>query len=799
MDKVSPTGKPLAGTTLLEMEGDLADQMVGGINRFLQRQLKASIDRRARHWKRDFSSHANYVQSIEKNRQHFSKIIGLTDQRPAVQLQVMTDVSGTNAPQAQLAQGRGYQIFAVRWTVIKGVEAEGLLLQPDRHPRADVVALPDCDWTPEMLVGLESGVPSTAQFARRLAENGCRVLVPLLIDRRTTYSGAAWLAMTNQPHREFIYRAAFELGRHIIGYEVQKILAAVDWFQHQQGTKRPIGVIGYGEGALLALYGAAADTRIDATAVCGYFQKRETLWREPIYRNVFGLLDEFGDAELATLVAPRALCIEACQHPQINGPPPGSTPPQGGTPGVLRTPPVGEVEGEFARARRLLTPLRPAPRHTMVKNPGGPPGSQAVLEEFLRGLGIKSRLVRIGPIPRAQLHSPDPQARLARQFAQLLDHTQTLLAAAQFRRKEFWVRNPSRRLDAGKKVMRQDDYLPRVCPGDRAANAATWQRAARWYRRYFWDEIIGRLPKPRMALKPRTRQIYDEAQYRGYEVVLDVYRDVFASGTLLVPKSIKEGEERPLVVCQHGLEGRPRDVADPQVNDPCYNQYACRLAERGFVTYAPQNPYVGENAFRVLERMANPLKRSLFSFIVRQHERALEWLAALAFVDPKRMAFYGLSYGGMTAMRVPALLEQYCLSICSANYNEWAWKAASLTPYSYMFSEEHEMPQFDLANTFNYGEMSWLICPRPFMVERGHRDLVAPDEWVAYEYARTRRHYVLLGLGDRTEIEFFDGGHTINGQGTFRFLERHLKWPRKKSIDTCGDNPILLHSKHGLK
>jgi hypothetical protein len=32
-----------------------------------------------------------------------------------------------------------------------------------------------------------------------------------------------------------------------------------------------------------------------------------------------------------------------------------------------------------------------------------------------------------------------------------------------------------------------------------------------------------------------------------------------------------------------------------------------------------------------------------------------------------------------------------------------------------------------------------------------------------------------LGLGDKTEIEFFNGGHTINGQGTFRFLEKHLK------------------------
>jgi hypothetical protein len=37
---------------------------------------------------------------------------------------------------------------------------------------------------------------------------------------------------------------------------------------------------------------------------------------------------------------------------------------------------------------------------------------------------------------------------------------------------------------------------------------------------------------------------------------------------------------------------------------------------------------------------------------------------------------------------------------------------------------------------------------------------------------------VKLGLGDRTEIEYFDGPHTIHGQGTFEFLHRHLRWPR---------------------
>ena len=35
-----------------------------------------------------------------------------------------------------------------------------------------------------------------------------------------------------------------------------------------------------------------------------------------------------------------------------------------------------------------------------------------------------------------------------------------------------------------------------------------------------------------------------------------------------------------------------------------------------------------------------------------------------------------------------------------------------------------------------------------------------------------------LGLADRTKIEFFQGGHSINGEGTFDFLHEHLDWPK---------------------
>jgi hypothetical protein len=37
--------------------------------------------------------------------------------------------------------------------------------------------------------------------------------------------------------------------------------------------------------------------------------------------------------------------------------------------------------------------------------------------------------------------------------------------------------------------------------------------------------------------------------------------------------------------------------------------------------------------------------------------------------------------------------------------------------------------------------------------------------------------YDELGLGDRTEIEHFNGGHSINGQRSFQFLEKHLRGP----------------------
>ncbi len=181
----------------------------------------------------------------------------------------------------------------------------------------------------------------------------------------------------------------------------------------------------------------------------------------------------------------------------------------------------------------------------------------------------------------------------------------------------------------------------------------------------------------------------------------------------------------------------------------------------------------------MLQRKANPLGLTLFSFITRQHATTLDWLTTLPNVDADRIAFYGLSYGGKTAMRVPAMEPRYCLSICSGDFNDNVAKNASVDySRSFLFTLEYEMPEWNAGDNFNYAEMAALVAPRPFIVERGHDDGVADDEKVAAEYAKVRRLYSQLKIPYSTEIEFFDGVHEIHADGTFRFLRKQLGWPR---------------------
>jgi len=734
--------KPLLpGTQPLTWHDDIASRKVAGIDRFLLREIEKSKDGRARFWKRDFSSAENYTKSLEPNRQRLAHILGVRD--PRVKFDSPELVAALNRP-ALLLETERYSVYAIRWPAVRDVWGEGLLLTPKNgKPVASVVAIPDARQSPEQIAGVIAGTSPRSQFARRLAESGCRVIVPVLIDRKVeARNGRAKLSS-----REFLYRPSFELGRHLIGYEIQKVLAAVDWLSKDDPN---VGVIGYSEGGMLALYSAALDPRIKSACVSGYFSDRRSMWQEPIDRNVFGLLEQFGDAELASMIAPRAITIEVSRGPQI------TVGGDGGAPGELWMPEVDTIRKEAERARTLAGDFATSIQIVARADGSGDYGGDEALSTFAKSLSADAKLAP-PPDKAAELLAneiPDVPGRMARQMRQIEQDTQRLLEESAGVRADF-MKN-----------------LNTKSPEEYARTSAE-------YRKIFYEQVIGKFDYPLLDPKPRTRLAYETEKWRGYEVVLDVFEDVFAYGILLVPNDLKEGEKRPVVVCQHGLEGRPQDLVTGKKD--AYRDFAAKLAERGFITFAPQNPYIFTDRFRTLQRKANPLGKSLFSIITPQHQQIINWLKTLPNVDGNRIGFYGLSYGGKTAMRVPAILTDYCLSICSADFNEWVWKNASTSsPYSYVWSGEYEIFEFDLGSTFNYAEMAALIAPRPFMVERGHFDGVAPDEKVAHEFAKVRFLYeAKLGLKDMCQIEWFVGPHTINGKGTFEFLHNHLNWPAR--------------------
>ena len=294
------------------------------------------------------------------------------------------------------------------------------------------------------------------------------------------------------------------------------------------------------------------------------------------------------------------------------------------------------------------------------------------------------------------------------------------------------------------------------------------------YRRVWWDEIWGRLRPEATPPNPRSRKFTETEKWTGYELLIDLRPDLLLWSYVLVPNSIPAGERRPVIV---GRGGRPGDVIerDPAIRATrVYNTYGAKLADLGFVFVAPHLPV----EIRQVQRKANTVGLSIYSVIFEQHERLLDWLVSQPWVDPERIGFYGLSFGGKVAERVPAAIDRYALSISSGNFNEWGWKMAS-TQFraSYLVANEYEMFDFRLSSTFSSAECAALIAPRPFMVERGHDDGVGIDEWVAFEYAKVSRLYAKLGIPDRTRIEYFNGPHVIHGVGTFEFIQQHFQWP----------------------
>ncbi len=187
--------QPLPGTSELLEQRPLDVVMVEGIDRFALREIETARQQRASLWNYDYTSLAAYRASLAPYRERFAERIGVVDQRAEAD---GIEFNATTTQSSLVAENDLYTVHSVSWPVLDGISAEGLFLQPKKKPVARVVAIPDADWTPEMITGLSDG--SDSNFAGDLAAFGCEVLVPTLINRDHQFSANRIDRSQNQSH-----------------------------------------------------------------------------------------------------------------------------------------------------------------------------------------------------------------------------------------------------------------------------------------------------------------------------------------------------------------------------------------------------------------------------------------------------------------------------------------------------------------------------------------------------------------------------------------------------------------------
>lgn len=733
---ISPAraAQPLPGTEPLRGLPNVADivkvQQAQVLGWFLQRIGQAE-QARAAAWQPDFRSREAYEQSLAAERARCREMLGVTDLAP----------SPADAQRELLAESRDVRIERVTVPSSEGLSARGLLFSPrtpGRHPL--LIVCPDAETWPEAWAGLSGEARPPLWLTDTVARNAL-VFIPQSIERLADHPYCR--KVKNMDRRKVLYRLGYVTGRSMPGIDVQETILAVGYLgERPEVDSGRIGLAGIGQGGMTALYTAALDRRIAATAVAGYFQCRDRCWEEPADRRLPAQLVHFGDAEVAAMIAPRMLAIAE---------------------GPSRSPAPEAVTSEFRRAASCWERLHASAELRLQTEPSDEEPVGRPIRMIADGLGLSEPAAnRIWP----DLRVPETavQAHRDRHFEERLAWLRKRIDGSEAVREKHWGL-----------IDRPAAEFPQIQAGMLAE----------------YRQLVGHVPTADTPLRPRTELALITDKYKAYRVLLDVTTGVELYGHLLVPRESRR--RAAAVICQHGLNGTPDDITGlGRPKDTVYHEFGRRLAEHGYVVFAPlithhYLPYSEPNYAKPVNdkvRAADAVGMMRLAMVVAKTNRAIDFLQSLPFVDGDHIGYYGLSYGGYSAAWSGPLVERLAAVVVSGNFNDQRAKLTSdEASTSYLLHPYEDAYNWNSLHRFTYPELIAMTAPRAVCIEFGQRDTITTPEWTARAWKQVEAIRDRLGLGDRIEMVEFQGDHEIHGSGVFDFLDRFLRPERSVGRD----------------
>jgi len=735
---------PLRGTAPITppLSGDIREEQRQQMIRFYLQQIAATPGKRDNLWRPNFSSTASYQTSLQEHQNRLREMLGLIQPK-------------LGPPQVKLLEkNKNLRIEELTLPIDQELSARALIFWPySGTPTSAVIVIPPDNQSREEFTGIAPGM-RPAKWLSRLLERNIAVAVPLMTERRADHP--ICLQAGGKDRRRVLWRAGFVVGRTLVGLEVQQVLALREFLASQKEiSAKQIAVIGEGQGGMTALYAGAVDEQFAAVASLDYFQQREKCWEEPVDRVLYGQLNEFGDAEVAGLIAPRPLWIVM-------------------KPGVVI--PLASVTAEFARAQRFYKGL-------------GMPGNLMIIAAS--NAGLEDSALKI-----ASLFGALQKGKTAEFTLRILPEE---IDAARNRNFEALFEY-LRRVDGASEQVRADYWqLNSIPPQERPLKAQKLRTEL--------AGLMGEFKFEAGPLRPRTGLIGETEKFLAYEVLLDVAPGIEVYGHLLVPRSVAGQVKKrfPVVVCQHGFDGAPKYISgigtELEKNDHFYHRFGERLAERGYVVFAPYmtvpedhhppNIVYRADLINPLVRLTAPLGLMRTSIELTKLHRVVDFLQSLSFVDPDRIGYYGLSYGGYSAIWMAPLEPRLKLAVISAHFNDWQTMLTDTKRYgdSYWTLPDEDFYNWNVLNRFVHTQLIAAMWPRPVCIEYGSGDPVTTPEWHERAWKEVKAFGDSWDMQDKLVDDRFNGGHTIHGIGTFFFLDRWLRPERSAGRDygCCDD------------
>jgi dienelactone hydrolase len=293
-------------------------------------------------------------------------------------------------------------------------------------------------------------------------------------------------------------------------------------------------------------------------------------------------------------------------------------------------------------------------------------------------------------------------------------------------------------------------------------------------------ELLGGFPE-RCVFNLRVLNTKDFEDYKRELIIFNSAEDIEVYAYLLTPKKVEFPVPAVIAIPGHGIGmndavGLDEDGNEREVPSGYMKDFGISLVKEGFITLVIEQLGFGyrklvknnkSSSCRELFFWALMLGKTVIGLRVWDIIRSIDLLQSFPEVKKDSIGIYGISGGGTSSLFASALDDRIKATVISGYLNTFKDSILSIShcECNYLYGILKYAEMYDIAG---------LIAPRFLFIEHGIKDPIFPIEGTKFSFSKVKKVYDFLNVSNNLDYEFFEGGHEIWGNKSFKWLKNVL-------------------------